>query len=240
MSVSSPGELLTTLARGDYDAIPGTPEAANLDFKEQPSRLDESPSKWELCKDVAALSNTDGGCLVIGYSVRRGPTDVAEVADELRPVPVDLINPDQYKKVLSSGVYPPPSVALHAFTEGLPEGARYSCWRSALHRLGINRSWGRPDPVMQAMEWLETAIRAMRDGDELAKEVRSLLHQRDDVRRRLPRKRFVIGSVSITMVVAVCGVILPMLWSAVPWWVYSAVPATVYALLAVIGLLFVA
>ena len=93
---------------------------------------------------------------------------------------------------------------------------------------------------MQAMEWLETAIRAMRDGDELAKEVRSLLHQRDDVRRRLPRKRFVIGSVSITMVVAVCGVILPMLWSAVPWWVYSAVPATVYALLAVIGLLFVA
>jgi hypothetical protein len=107
----------------------------------------------------------------------------------------------------------------------------------AIEAFGLERVG---DPVVQAVEWLETAIRAMRDGDELAKEVRSLLHQRDDVRRRLPRKRLVIGSVSITMFVAVCGVILPMVWSAVPWWVYSALPATVYALLAVIGLVFVA
>jgi hypothetical protein len=122
LTIGSPGELLTALARKQYDAILGTPEGNNLDFKEHPYRLHEERGKWELCKDVAALSNTSGGCLVIGYSVRRGPTDVAEVADELHPVPVDLINPDQYKKVLSSGVYPPPRVALHAFTDSLPEG----------------------------------------------------------------------------------------------------------------------
>lgn len=122
MSVGSPGELLTALARGDYDVIPGTPEADNLDFKEHPYRLDQEKSKWHLCTDVAALANTNGGCLVVGYSVRRGPTDVAEVADELRPVPTELIKPDQYKKVVSSGVYPPPPINLHRFTMGLPKG----------------------------------------------------------------------------------------------------------------------
>ncbi len=122
MSVGSPGELLTALARGDYDAIPGTPEADNLDFKEQPYRLDQEKSKWHLCTDVAALANTNGGCLVVGYSVRRGPTDVAEVTDELRPVPTKFIKPDQYKKVISSGVHPPPPITLHRFTGGLPQG----------------------------------------------------------------------------------------------------------------------
>jgi Putative DNA-binding domain len=122
MSVGSPGELLTALATGDFDSILETPEADNLDFKEHPYRLEEDGSKWELCKDVAALANTNGGCLVVGYSTRRGPTDVAEVADKLRPVPAELINPDQCKKVVSSGVYPPPLVTLHRFTEGLSEG----------------------------------------------------------------------------------------------------------------------
>ncbi len=103
MSVSSPGELLTALERKQYDAITGTLEGDDLDFKEQPYQLDEEKGKWELCKDVAALANTGGGVFAVGYSLRRGPTDIAEVADELRPVPVELINPDQYKKVLSSG-----------------------------------------------------------------------------------------------------------------------------------------
>src|SRR6266511_6297104 len=113
MSVGSPGELLTALARGDYDAIPGTPEADNLDFKEQPYRLDQEKSKWHLCTDVAALANTNGGCLVVGYSVRRGPTDVAEVTDELRPVPTKFhqTGPIQeghiVRRASSSADYPP-------------------------------------------------------------------------------------------------------------------------------------
>ena len=122
MTVASPGELLRSLEAADYDAVLGTRESDELDFKEQPYQLGHDYGKWELCKDVAALANANGGCLVIGYAVKRDPEDIAEVASKSRPVPSKSIKPAQYKKVLASGVYPAPSFILHSFTRGLPQG----------------------------------------------------------------------------------------------------------------------
>jgi hypothetical protein len=96
------------------------------------------------------------------------------------------------------------------------------------------------EPVAHAMDHLTTTIRALREGDELAVSVRSLLHRRTDFRRRLPSRGSVVAGLSVAAATALCGVILPMLWSAVPWWIYSALPATVYAIFTVGALVFVA
>ena len=64
-------ELLATLEAGDFDAVIGVPETAEIDFKRSPYRLDEPAEACELAKDVTALANTlTGGLLVIGFQTR--------------------------------------------------------------------------------------------------------------------------------------------------------------------------
>ncbi len=101
-------------------------------------------------------------------------------------------------------------------------------------------AFGEKEPVAQAIDRLATTIRAMREGDELAVSVRSLLQRRQNFRGRLPSRRSVVAGLSVAAATALCGVILPMVWSAVPWWIYSAIPATVYSIFAAGALVFVA
>jgi hypothetical protein len=101
-------------------------------------------------------------------------------------------------------------------------------------------AFGEKQPVAQAIDYFERTIRALRGGDELAVSVRSLLQRRKDFRGRLPSRRLVVAGLSVAAATALCGVILPMLWSVVPWWIYSALPAIVYALFMVGAMVFVA
>jgi hypothetical protein len=105
--------------------------------------------------------------------------------------------------------------------------------------LRLVTAYGEEEPAARAIDHLAIAIRAMREGDELAVSVRSLLQRRKDFRGRLPSRTLVLAGLSVAAATAVCGVILPMLWS-VPWWIYSAFPAIVYALFTVGALIFVA
>lgn len=102
----TPDEVVERLGAGDDAAVVGEPETAHLDFKEQPYILSADKGRWELAKDVAALANSGGGCLVIGVATTV-PTDrEEEVASEVKPVPAALVDVQQMRSTIdaASGV----------------------------------------------------------------------------------------------------------------------------------------
>src|SRR5262249_31749405 len=69
-------DVLRFLDGGDFDALVGAVETAEVDFKRSPYRLNEASEAFELAKDVTALANTEtGGILVVGFQTdrRRSP-----------------------------------------------------------------------------------------------------------------------------------------------------------------------
>jgi len=107
MAISQRSEFFAALGRGDGEAVLGTPECEWLDFKGEPYRLAEDDEKLELAKDVTALANSGGGVIVIGYKTRREPTTSRDIATRLSRVRRDLVDFDQYRKVVESWTHPP-------------------------------------------------------------------------------------------------------------------------------------
>lgn len=101
-------EVVERLDAGDAAAVVGEPETAHLDFKEQPYILSTDKGRWELAKDVAALANSGGGCLVIGVATTVPADREEEVASEVKPVPAALVDVQQMRSTIdaASGVYP--------------------------------------------------------------------------------------------------------------------------------------
>ena len=62
--------------------------------------------KWELAKDVAGLANLGGGVLVVGVRTEKTEGNFREVAAELRPVPVAMLDRVQYHDVIRDLVRP--------------------------------------------------------------------------------------------------------------------------------------
>jgi hypothetical protein len=104
--ISSPLELKKALGAGAVEEVFGTPESGWIDFKKEPYRLDTFKGKWEYAKDVAALANGDGGCLVVGIKTGRSPNQLVSAAESCAPVPKKLVDQKQYVDVLLNGVYP--------------------------------------------------------------------------------------------------------------------------------------
>lgn len=110
MALASAVELVSALARGDFDAVIGTAESQWVDFKQAPypvrdGRLTDN-GKWNLAKDVACFANASGGLLVFGYKTHRPANTIVEEASEHTPVPKSLVDADAYAKVISDWVYP--------------------------------------------------------------------------------------------------------------------------------------
>lgn len=103
-----PVEVEALLDAGDEAALLGESETEHLDFKEQPYVLNTDKGKWELAKDVAALANSGGGCLVIGVSTDVPPDSEDEVAGAIKPFPQERFDVQQVRAALdaASGVYP--------------------------------------------------------------------------------------------------------------------------------------
>ena len=106
MPVESQAGLIEALARGDHDAVLGTPESHWVDFKRDPYRLETPKDQWELAKDVAAMAETRGGIVVIGYEIEKLLNEGIEVAVKHHPVPKNLIAPERYRDIVQSRVYP--------------------------------------------------------------------------------------------------------------------------------------
>jgi len=99
-------ELRAALGAGDFDRLLGTPEDTWIDFKKEPYRLDTFKGKWEYAKDVAALANASGGCLVIGVKTGRPQNEPISVAESYVSVPKKLVDIKQHGDMLLNGVYP--------------------------------------------------------------------------------------------------------------------------------------
>jgi len=111
--VTTPSEFTEALAGGNFDRLIGTAESNWLDFKLTGYAMQDVNSaklsakgRWELCKDVAELANQHGGYLVLGVNTEKQPTVGIEVASQIRPIRIDLINIEAYRAVVRSGVYP--------------------------------------------------------------------------------------------------------------------------------------
>jgi hypothetical protein len=104
--VTAPVDLKAALAAADFDRLLGTPEDTWIDFKKEPYRLDTFKGRWEYAKDVAALANMSGGCLVIGVKTGRSQNELVSVAESYAPIPKKLVDLKQHGDALINGVYP--------------------------------------------------------------------------------------------------------------------------------------
>jgi hypothetical protein len=114
MPVPNPPELFAALGRGaaGFVDIKDTPESDWIDFKGEPYDLSSARGRFELAKDVAALAEARGGVIAIGIQTRLEPLLQVELADKLRPIPAEMTNVDQLRKLVSQLVYPPLDHAL--------------------------------------------------------------------------------------------------------------------------------
>ncbi len=122
MTVGSIIELIEALTQGDFDRVIGTPESAWLDFKQAPYQLTTPTGRWKLAKDVGAFANGTGGVIVIGYRTERQENEGVESAIEARPIEKTLIQPEQYRQVIGSWLYPMPlGIDMRWFPPGAAE-----------------------------------------------------------------------------------------------------------------------
>jgi hypothetical protein len=106
VGLSQPDEILAALEAEKPGALIGTPESAQIDFKAMPYLLETPKGKWELAKDVAGLANLGGGVLVIGVRTEKTEGNFREIAAELRPVGVAMLDRVRYHDVIRDLVRP--------------------------------------------------------------------------------------------------------------------------------------
>jgi len=102
----------------DFDHLVGVREDEQLECKSQPYDLMQDFNKRELAKDVCALANVDGGLILIGARTKKGQFHSGDEIERLRPFEQNLLNPDQYHKVLDDWIYPPVKDVGIRFYEG--------------------------------------------------------------------------------------------------------------------------
>ncbi len=100
-------DVLRALRAGEPETILGTPEQPQLDFKLTPYNVETPKHRLELGKDVAALANSGGGALVLGVATSKDEGRNEEVASSLTPFPTDLVDEEQYLKILEAAIYAP-------------------------------------------------------------------------------------------------------------------------------------
>ncbi len=104
----SSAETERVLEEGKDEFLIGESETEHLDFKEQPHFLGTDKGKWELAKDVAAMANSGGGCIVGGVVTTVPPDREDEVASKIKPFPAEMADVQQIRAALdaAAGVYP--------------------------------------------------------------------------------------------------------------------------------------
>jgi hypothetical protein len=100
-------ELLAILGRGDFEAVVGAPEIAEIDFKQTPYRADEAAEAFELAKDVTALAHgEEGGLLVIGFKTEAHEESAIDTVVSVHPFPRAMFNRDQWLSKVDQLAYP--------------------------------------------------------------------------------------------------------------------------------------
>ena len=99
-------EVIEVLQSGGFDALKGTVEDGQVEFKGSLYQLSNDALKCELAKDVSALANSEGGIIVLGVRTSQDQLSPVEYVDECRPFDQTLFNADQYGKILDDWICP--------------------------------------------------------------------------------------------------------------------------------------
>jgi hypothetical protein len=181
VGLSRPDEVLAALAEEKPGELIGMAESAQIDFKAMPYLLNTPKGKWELAKDVAGLANLGGGLLVVGVGTEKTEGNFREIASELRPVPVAMLDRVQVHDVIRNLVrpavefevayFPDPDqsgkgyMAIHV--KPLAEADRYALVRRMVDEEGkVIEAIGVPVRDSDQTRWLsaDEVYRLLRDG----------------------------------------------------------------------------
>lgn len=151
MTFHSRSEIIEALSSGRAEDILGIAENAWLDFKRAPYALDSDKGKFELCKDVAAFANAQGGLLVCGVAAEKQRDQAVEIAVKLHPFPQDRVDIGKYYDLLNEFLRPCVTINHHWYrdssrstgevsafylvieVESAPDSERYVIVRRALN-----------------------------------------------------------------------------------------------------------
>ena len=64
-------EIEEILSESRFNDLLGIAESHRLEFKSQPYDLQQTKQQHELAKDVSALANSEGGCIVVGIKTKK-------------------------------------------------------------------------------------------------------------------------------------------------------------------------
>lgn len=102
LSLQTAVELVRT---GFASALIDQEEGPWLEGKRAPYQLDQETQKFELAKEVAAFANsTTGGVLVLG--ARTDSTRSGDIVRSITELPLSLVSPERYRKILTDRVHP--------------------------------------------------------------------------------------------------------------------------------------
>ncbi|WP_165983977.1 helix-turn-helix domain-containing protein [Streptomyces sp. YIM 98790] len=113
MASLSRSALIEALAAGRPDDLRGVAENSWLDFKRSPYDLTSEKGRFELCKDVAAFANDQGGLLVLGVGTEKKSNQALEVASDFKPFPQCRADVVQYVDTLNEYLRPRVAVSHH-------------------------------------------------------------------------------------------------------------------------------
>jgi len=99
-------EIDEILASQDFEKLIGELENEFLECKSQPYRLDTNKGKRELAKDVSSMANSEGGFILIGVMTKSSASHPGDKISKICPFKKELVQVDQYYKVIESWVYP--------------------------------------------------------------------------------------------------------------------------------------
>jgi len=110
-----PEELLALLKDGKdgkFSDIIGVEETEQIDFKEHLYRLNIEQNQYEFAKDIAAIANSGGGIICIGFEDGQHNTKLISYAKTLCPLPSNSLNLEQFSQVLTNKLVPIPPTDL--------------------------------------------------------------------------------------------------------------------------------
>jgi len=100
-------ELEKIINAGDFDSLIGKIENDFFDCKEGIYNLSKDSQKIELAKDISSFANFNGGYILIGPKTDDDrQTHLGDEIVEISSFVQGLVDPNQYKKIIKSWIYP--------------------------------------------------------------------------------------------------------------------------------------
>jgi schlafen family protein len=99
-------QVMAIIRSGKLDDLFGAVESDQLECKKQHYKLDDSPDKFELAKDVSSFANAKGGIILIGVEAREDQTIAADIIRKICAFPKSQAQIPRYRDILKDWIYP--------------------------------------------------------------------------------------------------------------------------------------